>query len=553
MAADSGRFARSASYARDSARRLDSVARLATLKQTGLLNAPAQEVFERMTRMAAHTMAVPVALVSLADEHRLFFAGSYGLPESWASSQQAPLTHTLCDRVVESGSAVVIADVRTRGAAMENKSLSAFGITAYAGMPLITSTGQVLGSFCVIDRQPRVWTGDEICVLKDFAALALRELEWRLEASERAHQGRGNGHAEAEFRNLAESMSAAILITDGSRLRYVNSAMERVTGYSRSELLAMEAWGIAHPDFRPLIQNRIRARQRGERLAPNFEVKILTKDRRERWANVSVASVQFEGESVAVATAFDITDRKAAEEQVERSRMQLRALLRRLDEVREEERLRISREIHDELGQTLTGLKFEIFALARQLSGDQPTLAGIGEKTDSMISLVDTTMATVRALAADLRPAVLDALGLHPAIEWQLETLRSRTGIRYRFDCNADEIPMDAKHAVILFRILQETLTNVARHAEATAIDVSVRQENGTLTLAVSDNGRGIQPHQASDPRSLGLVGMHERALQIGGTVCIDAGATGGTMVVVKVPVPTDSVLESRPSVRERT
>ena len=549
MAADSGRLARSASYAPDASKRLGSSARLAALKQTGLLNAPAQEVFERMTRMAAHTMAVPVALVSLVDEHRLVFAGSYGLPESWASSQQAPLTHTVCDRVVESGSAVVIADVRTRGSAMENKSLSALGIIAYAGMPLITSTGQVLGSFCVIDRQPRVWTGDEICVLKDFAALTVRELESRLEANERAHVERG-GHAEEEFRNLAESMAAAILITDGSRLRYVNSAMERVTGYSRGELLAMEAWGIAHPDFRPLIQNRIRARQRGERLAPNFEVKILTKDRRERWANVSVASIQFEGERVAVATAFDITDRKAAEEQVERSRMQLRALLRRLDEVREEERLRISREIHDELGQTLTGLKFEIFALARQLSGDRPTLAGVVEKTDSMISLVDMTMGTVRALAADLRPAVLDQLGLRPAIEWQLETLRSRTGISYRFDSNAEEIHLDAKQAVILFRILQETLTNVARHAEATAIDVTVRQENGTLTLAVSDNGRGIQPHQASDPRSLGLVGMHERALQIGGTVCIGAGSTGGTMVIVKVPVSAESMLEARTSVR---
>jgi len=540
-------------HAPDASDAVASPARLATLTRTGLLDSTPQDVFDRLTRAAAHAVLAPIAIVSLVDETRLVFAGAHGLPEPWASVHQAPLTHSLTDRVVEANAPVVINDVRDASRLTRNKSLQPLGIVAYAGMPLTTSTGQVLGAFCAIDHQPREWTDEELGRLRDFAALALREIEWRLEATDRAPVERSTSHAEEEFRNLAESMSAAILITDGSRFRYVNSAMERVTGYSRSELLAMDVTGIVHAEFRALIQSRIRARQRGERLSSSFEVKIVTKDGREGWANVSVATLQFEGRPLIVASAFDVTERKSVEEQLEHSRIQLRSLLRRLEEVREEERRRISREIHDELGQTLTGLKFELSWLARHAPVDPAKHAAVvAEKARSMIKQVDATMLTVRALAADLRPAVLDELGLLPAIEWQLEILRSRTGIAWRFASNVEEIHLETKHVVILFRILQEALTNIARHAEATTVDVSVREENGTLSLEVIDNGRGIQPQELADPYSLGLVGMRERALQIGGIVTVAPGAKRGTTVSVEVPLHRASLQANQPFVERR-
>lgn len=232
---------------------------------------------------------------------------------------------------------------------------------------------------------------------------------------------------------------------------------------------------------------------------------------------------------------IDITERKEAEEQLERSLEQLRALSARLQSVREEERTRIAREIHDELGQAMTGLKMDLAWLARQLPTDAPSLR---QKVASMSHLVDETIQVVRRISTELRPGVLDDLGLLAALEWQAQDFQTRTGIRCRLVTTVEELELDADRSTALFRIFQETLTNVARHAQATEVTVRLDVCEDHLILEVKDNGVGISSQALADSHSLGLLGMRERALLFGGSVEVRGEPERGTTVTVRIPVP---------------
>jgi signal transduction histidine kinase len=215
------------------------------------------------------------------------------------------------------------------------------------------------------------------------------------------------------------------------------------------------------------------------------------------------------------------------------SREQLRALSAHLQSVREEERALIAREIHDELGQELTGLKMDLSWVIKRLPDDQKLLI---RKTESMSKLVDNTIQSVRRISTKLRPGVLDDLGLTAAIDWQAEDFQNRTGISCEFHSNLREVDLDQDRSTTVFRILQETLTNVARHASATHVNIFLKEETNSLALVVEDNGRGITEGEASDPKSLGLLGMRERALVFGGEVQIRGTPGRGTTVTLKIP-----------------
>jgi len=229
----------------------------------------------------------------------------------------------------------------------------------------------------------------------------------------------------------------------------------------------------------------------------------------------------------------EIAERKRAEEHLKKSEENLRALAARLQSVREEEWMRIAREIHDELGQTLTGLKMDLTWIANKLPADQKALIG---KTKSMSGLIDGTIRSVRKIASRLRPEVLDQLGLTAAIGWQARDFGKRTGIRCKIALPADTLVLDQERSTAAFRIFQELLTNVARHANATRIDVEMRVDSGTLILTVEDNGKGIAESATESPKSLGLLGMRERVLPFGGTVEITGVRDKGTKVRVCIP-----------------
>ena len=217
----------------------------------------------------------------------------------------------------------------------------------------------------------------------------------------------------------------------------------------------------------------------------------------------------------------------------EHSVAQFRALAARLETVREEERTRVAREIHDELGQALTAIKFEFTAMLQDLPAGE---ADVSRRSLSILKLLDEAIQSVRRIATELRPAVLDNLGLAAALEWVSEEFQARTNIRCHIELPEADIAMEPEVATELFRIFQETLTNVARHANATEVNVRLAQENGDLILEVRDNGRGIDGEQLSADRSLGILGMRERALLVGGELTISGSPGQGTTVTIRIP-----------------
>ncbi|MFQ5841654.1 MAG: sensor histidine kinase, partial [Thermodesulfobacteriota bacterium] len=230
----------------------------------------------------------------------------------------------------------------------------------------------------------------------------------------------------------------------------------------------------------------------------------------------------------------DIAERKRTTEKLRHSREQLRNLARYLESVREVERTRIAREIHDELGQALTGLKIDLSWLTSRLSADQTFLIA---KTESMSRLVDKTIRTVRRISTELRPGVLDDFGLAEAIKWQVQEFETRTGIKCNLTLPAQDISLDRHRSTSVFRVLQEILTNVARHANATEVNVAFRNEAGNLKVEVRDNGRGITESEISDTKSLGLLGLRERVSLLRGEFNISGIKGKGTTITVRVPL----------------
>jgi len=234
----------------------------------------------------------------------------------------------------------------------------------------------------------------------------------------------------------------------------------------------------------------------------------------------------------------EIWDRERAEEQLRTSLDQLRALAARLQSVREEERTSIAREIHDELGQACTAIKMDLALIGRKTTKRQARLRA---KVHSASQLVDNMIATLRRIASELRPRTLDDLGLTAALEWQAQDFESRTGIHCQVTLPRDPLALDSERSTAIFRIFQESLTNVARHAQAARVEARLELEAQHLIFQVHDNGRGFDPLEAKSRRSLGLVGMQERALLLNGDLKIEGVPGAGTTMTLRIPLPTST------------
>jgi signal transduction histidine kinase len=238
-----------------------------------------------------------------------------------------------------------------------------------------------------------------------------------------------------------------------------------------------------------------------------------------------------------VGVVMDVTERRLAEDRLQKSHEELRALSERLRTVREEERARIAREMHDEVGQALTALQMDVAWLEKRFSASSsPSSEKLSAKLRSMAELIDTTTGAVQRIATDLRPGVLDELGLSAAIEWYVREFERRAGIACQIRSNLDDAQVDPERATAVFRILQEALTNVARHAGATRVEVHISVDEQRLVLEIKDNGRGISEDRIADGRSLGLLGMRERARSLGGDLSIRRGLGLGTLVTLTIP-----------------
>lgn len=326
-------------------------------------------------------------------------------------------------------------------------------------------------------------------------------------------------------------MLASISELEGGRFLAVNDSFVALTGYSREEAVGHTALELnlwPNPEDRRRVMEKLKKEQR----VRDFEGSIRLKNGEKRVLLLSIEQIELDGQICLLHVADDITLRKRAEQA-------LRALSARLHSAREEEGTRIAREIHDELGGALTGLKWDLEKIDNTLNGlaDGSQLAEVRNRIGSMTTIIETTINTVRRIAAELRPGVLDDLGLVAAIEWQIEQFQSRSGLKCHLTNNAKEIELDREKATAVFRILQEILTNVLRHAGAANVYVKLGRTKHYFEVEVKDDGRGITESQRLNSRSLGLLGMKERALLVGGDVRVTGKERAGTTVVVRVPL----------------
>jgi signal transduction histidine kinase len=223
----------------------------------------------------------------------------------------------------------------------------------------------------------------------------------------------------------------------------------------------------------------------------------------------------------------------------QRATEQLRLLAAHLQSAVEEERIRVAREIHDEIGQMMTAVKMDLSLLERKIveNGSKPLPENLLDEISATTKLVDDAIAMMHEIVRELRPTVLDHLGLRAAIEWQMQDFQERVKIECQFDSDLGELDLDPARSTAVFRILQETLTNVARYAQATRVEASLRKEDQNLILQVRDNGKGISEEQIANVKTFGLLGMRERAHVFGGDVVIHGSPGQGTTVTVRIPV----------------
>ncbi len=218
----------------------------------------------------------------------------------------------------------------------------------------------------------------------------------------------------------------------------------------------------------------------------------------------------------------------------------LRALTARLEQIKEEERINLSRDLHDNLGQSLTALKMDTAWIERKIRELKiESVDAFIAKANSMSSLIDDIINNVRRISSELRPNTLDYFGLIPSLEWLVKDFQKRTEIESTFICEISEVPIDKNVATSAFRIFQEAFTNITRHAKATKVELRIDQTDDNFRIKLSDNGKGIEPARLLDTKSLGIIGMNERALQFGGQIIFSAHKPNGTTVTLLIPKGT--------------
>ena len=352
--------------------------------------------------------------------------------------------------------------------------------------------------------------------------------------------------SEARFRAIAANLPGvvfqALLYDDGTAdLAYVSEGSHLVLGVTSDVLMSHPELildMILPEDRSSFVATRIQA---ATQLAPrNWEgrIRIGVNGQEIKWVNLR-ASVRRLSSGVVISDGIisNITESKLAQHAIEGQQQQLRQLASHIERVKEEERGHVAREIHDDLGGTLTAAKIDLAWIRNRLGPEQTALA---EKADAMEALLDSAIEATGRISRSLRPPVLD-YGVTAAIEWQVREFRKRMGVTCDFVCSTEDIVLDREFSTALFRIFQETLTNIAKHAGASHVDISLQDDGNEVLLTVTDDGRGIDPTDMHKSGSYGIRGMRERASFLGGTMDISGASGAGTQVRVCLPAKRPS------------
>jgi PAS domain S-box-containing protein len=356
-----------------------------------------------------------------------------------------------------------------------------------------------------------------------------------LDITERRQSEKALGESEQFNASLLNnSPNPVLVINPDTSIRYINPALEELTGFSSAELIGRK---VPYPwipeDSVVEATRRINKNLLGGE--SRVEKRIINKKGEHIWIRINSAAVKENGKIKYVLSNWsDITERKKAEKRLVKLNKELRNLSAHLESIRENERTRIAREIHDELGQSLAALKMDVCWLSDNLVRGQDNLR---ELTESMAKLIDVTVQKTKRLCIELRPKLLDDIGIVGTIEWLVKEFQKATGIKCTLAFDLDEKTLDNERATAIFRIFQEALTNIYRHSKATKALISLTQSDNKVVLQVTDNGIGIKQERIDSPQSLGIIGMRERLHFFGGDIEIKGTNTRGTKLIVRIPL----------------
>jgi PAS domain S-box-containing protein len=344
---------------------------------------------------------------------------------------------------------------------------------------------------------------------------------------------------EARMGDIIDSAMDAIIATDDSqRIVLYNPAAEKVFLWPREAVLGRPLDMLLPERFRAPHREHIHrfgeAGITSRRMRRHTVLAGLRSDGKEFPIEASISQHSESGKKVFTVILRDVTERVQAENELRRSQQDLREIASMSQSAREQEKTRIARELHDELAQSLTALKMDLAWTAERLGARESALS---DKISRMQTLLDTTVAATRRISADLRPLMLDDLGLAAAVEWLIESFRERNAIECELVAPSEDLDLREPLASCVFRILQESLTNVARHSGASFVQVALARSDGEITLTVKDDGRGFSPDAPRKPDSYGLMGLRERAYLVGGRVAIDSGPGKGVRIDVRIPL----------------
>jgi PAS domain S-box-containing protein len=365
----------------------------------------------------------------------------------------------------------------------------------------------------------------------------LRDITRRLESAQALER------SEARMRGILDSaMDAIITVDDRQHVVLFNAAAEAVFGCPRDQAVGAPLdWFIPErfrPGHRELVRRFGESTETSRRMGHARVVMGLRRNGEEFPIEASISHTSEDGQRFYTVILRDVTERVRAEEALKRSQVEIQALAIAASTAREQEKSRIARELHDELGQALTALKIDVGWLRE--NGGKPSQERL-DKLAGMQRLLDSTVAAARRISADLRPMMLDDLGLVAASEWLVENFTQRTGIPCELVMGAGNLDLADPHATTVFRTLQESLTNAAKHSQATQVEVALERDNGDIVLTVSDNGAGFLTGAARKPGSFGQIGLRERAYHLGGNVTFESAPGKGTRVELRIPAPEGS------------
>ena len=344
--------------------------------------------------------------------------------------------------------------------------------------------------------------------------------------------------SESKYKMLFNNANDAVFVTQLSDEKSygdfieVNEVACKRLGYTKDEFLQLSPSAIiSQKSINDFNYNMTKLMKESHVV---YDLVHRAKDKKLIPVEINSHLFLYNGKSTILSIARDITERKQAEEKLRRTSKLLRELAKHLQSVREEERTMIAQEIHDELGQVLTALKIQVSLLANKLNSDQEPLK---QKINSLSDMIDASVESVQKISAKLRPGILDELGLIAAIEWQTEEFEKLTNVKCSLVLPKEELNLEKEKSTAIFRILQEALTNIARHSQASKAQVSLLKFQSNIFLEIQDDGKGITQEQIKDFKSLGIHGMEERAMVFGGQVYIEGTAGKGTKVKVEIPI----------------